>query len=227
MKLVNTENEFSYTFSEDMVNIVVIENGRYMRQIISDLYDSIDKVNDNFILSDKLHEFDISNSIDIEMNFFNLDINNKKVISSIIKKLGSNAYEDNFYEKTNVLLSNINSYAVELLESIDYPLDFSEISVDALIKELKINCMNDYDSFVEKIINYIKVCFDIRKLKVLVFINLLSFLDLSEKLELFKEIIYNKYKIIFIEQKINSDSISKSNIEELNLKIIDKDLCEL
>lgn len=207
---------------EDKINIIEIENKNYFYRIVSDFNNISNGLNnDNIILFDKdLNEININNSINIIYDYFNFDLYFKKCNIAINKKLNLEIDEENKKEIIQIykkLLSKFN----KSLKNIDLPLIINnELSFESILKHMKLN-IKYYNNLLENLLLIIDLEKELKINKLIIFINLKSYLNNKELEELYKYSIYNNIKIILIDSK--SYGISKKYEEKL---LIDEDLTE-
>ncbi len=219
MKFVNSLWNINLQLKENVFNVLVIENQNAMAQIIYELSEQYNGNDGNFILSDNNNLLKFNNLISLVLNPFSINCNEKKIIS----KLHSQLYDlanDIYYEKTKTLESNIINYLNILIDSLPYDLIFNyEFDIISLFKLQTVKLDQNLLSLTDKILNYIKVCADLTDIKLIIFINLKSFVNEFELLEIYKISSYYKINLLLIENlqrcKMNNECIT----------IIDSDMC--
>lgn len=76
-------------------------------------------------------------------------------------------------------------------------------------------------NFTEKLVQYMKIMAELMGKKVLVFVNIRSYLENEQIQELIKNAVYNEISLLFIE------NIQRYFSKTENYYIIDKDGCEI
>lgn len=219
MKFVNSLWNINLQLKENVFNVLVIENQNAMAQIIYELSEQYNGNDGNFILSDNNNLLKFNNLISLVLNPFFINCNEKKIIS----KLHSQLYDlanDIYYEKTKTLESDIINYLNILIDFLPYDLIFNyEFDIISLFKLQTVKLDQNLLSLTDKILNYIKVCADLTDIKLIIFINLKSFVNEFELLEIYKISSYCKINLLLIENlqrcKMNNECIT----------IIDSDMC--
>lgn len=175
-----------------------------------------------FILSNEDTIIDFSKNTKIINDLFDIDINNKKVLSKLYEELKEITYCEKFYIRTNNILSDIYSYITELEDELDYCIEFIEdIDIQSLFKIMNIRYEIKSNNFLENIIEYMKIMNRVFRIKIFFVVNIRSFLEDYEMKILVQELEYQDFQVIFME---NSE---KECILNLRRYIIDKDLCEI
>lgn len=172
-------------------------------------------------MSDNGEMLNISKNSLLLHNYFDLDINNKKIInelnSQVLRYISSQGLDEDFY-KLNELFIKIND---KIIEGFDFKIDYdSEFSYEKLIKISNFKIQNE-GKFVEKLISYIKIYTSLKKTKIIFFVGLSTYLS-KDELEIFlKQLEYMELKSLLIEP------FQKYNLKEVGKIIIDEDLCEI
>lgn len=221
MKIVVNFLNNQIDFDNNIFSIEV-ENKIYLFRIIQEFI----KINNGemsdviSVFDNKYNEINIKNKFDLYFDFFNLDINNKKIHSKIYEHIINNLSEDdnvkiiNHYNKImkvfNKELSNLN---------LDININ-EEILSDNIIKNIKIK-VEQKDSLLDNILQLIDINTLFKLNEFLVFINLKQYLSKIELIELYKYAVYNGVNLLLID----SYSYGPTLFNEKKL-IIDNDLNE-
>lgn len=221
MKLVHSQFEEPLEFLEGIPNILVLEHTALRVQIIEDLKEQIQNGEGNFVLSRQDEILKMDKVAEFLLNPFDLDFNQKKIISKIqstLKELASN--ESNYAESMRIL-GEVNSYFQNLGAQIEYPISFHDsIELSDLIKISGAKIETDSESFFERIINYMCLLNDVLGISLLVTLNLQLYLNEKQMKELYKMAHYKKINLLLIE----SFDMNQPNLLE-RVTIIDKNLC--
>lgn len=221
MKIVVNFLNNQIDFDNNIFSIEV-ENKVYLFRIIQEF----NKINNGEIsdvisvFDNKYNEINIKNKFDLYFDFFNFDINNKKIHSKIYEHIINNLSEEdnvkiiNNYNKImkifNKELSNLN---------LDININ-EEILSDNIIKNIKIK-VEQKDSLLDNILQLIDINILFKLNEFLVFINLKQYLSKIELIELYKYAVYNGVNLLLID----SYSYGPTLFNEKKL-IIDNDLNE-
>ena len=126
------------------------------------------------------------------------------------------------YTKKVELESIIANITDELIYRSRFSLKAGEINYQNLFKAIEIEFDYEKNSVLERLIEYIKVTSELLKTKVYIIVNLDSFLSEEELVELEKFLLYNDIKVLALQNAIRRE-VKPSE----NLRIVDKDLCEI
>lgn len=224
MKIINREWHRQIELKENVIHTLVFENKLYYREIILELLKQHKGLEGGFVLSEKNKEIAFDKNSYLISDLFNIDINNKKILTKVYATLQKQVEKD--IVEYNQLASVIKRYFERLIfnNNLDLEQD-EEIDVMALLKLGDFKIHFEESNYLEKIIKYMRVLIDLCGVKVIFLIGLHSIFNDDEIRELYKEICLNKIKIVNIETQQFSD-YSSEGYKEL-IYIFDKDNCEI
>ena len=224
MKIINREWHRQIELKENVIHTLILENKVYYREIILELLRQHKGLEGDFVLSEKNKEIAFDKNSYFISDLFNIDINNKKVLTKVYATLQKQVEED--IVEYNQLTSVIKRYFERLVfnNNLDLEQD-EEIDVMSLLKLGDFKIHFEESNYLEKIIKYMKVLIDLCGVKVIFLIGLHSIFNNNEIKQFYKEICLNKIKIVNIETQQFSD-YSNKDYKEL-IYIFDKDNCEI
>ena len=224
MKIINREWHRQIELEENVIHTLILENKVYYREIILELLRQHKGLEGDFVLSEKNKDIAFDKNSYFITDLFNIDINNKKVLTKVYATLQKQVEED--IVEYNQLTSVIKRYFERLIfnNNLDLEQD-EEIDVMALLKLGDFKIHFEESNYLEKIIKYMKVLIDLCGVKVIFLIGLHSIFNNNEIKQFYKEICLNKIKIVNIETQQFSD-YSNKDYKEL-IYIFDKDNCEI
>ena len=224
MKIINREWHRQIELKENVIHTLILENKVYYREIILELLRQHKGLEGDFVLSEKNKDIAFDKNSYFITDLFNIDINNKKVLTKVYATLQKQVEED--IVEYNQLTSVIKRYFERLVfnNNLDLEQD-EEIDVMSLLKLGDFKIHFEESNYLEKIIKYMKVLIDLCGVKVIFLIGLHSIFNNDEIRQFYKEICLNKIKIVNIETQQFSD-YSNKDYKEL-IYIFDKDNCEI
>ena len=160
--------------------MIIIENKKYFYNFIIDLQLSYSEINSIKLFDEKEKELKNTDYIEVIPSIFTMDINNKKNISAllkIIKTSNKELIQNNLIDINNNLEQFSNHLKLETDITFESNVDFSD---DELLKVLNIYIDCDKQSLLEIIYQYIKATYELRNIKIFVFVSLLDYLDDDE-----------------------------------------------
>ncbi len=179
-----------------------IENKSYFYRLIND-FNLVSKnvLSDNIkFFDDKNSEINLSNKIDVVVDYFNIDFNSKKITNSLYKLISTNIGDDdkskleNYYAKIkNVLSKSFLDYNLPLIIN-------DEFNIEIVLKLLKVN-IESKNNLLDNLFLLIDInnIFHINEL--IIFVNLKQYLSKDELLELYKYCLYNNVRILLIDSQ--------------------------
>jgi CRISPR-associated protein, csn2 family len=224
MKIINREWQRQIELEENVIHTLILENKVYYREIILELLRQNKGLEGNFILSEKNKEISFDKHSYFISDLFNIDINNKKILTKVYTTLQKQIEED--IVEYNQLTSVIKRYFERLIfnNNLDLEQD-EEIDVIALLKLGDFKIHFEESNYLEKIIKYMRVLIDLCGVKVIFLIGLHSIFNEEEIKKFYKEICLNKINIVNIETQQYNNNSSEEYKEVVY--IFDKENCEI
>lgn len=219
MKIVNAKYNLSIDMQENKVDELIIENESAMAEIIENIYNQSLGCEGDFILSDNNKELKFDKNVEVIINPFAVDLNDKKIINKLIGELSTigNNYTAEKME--------LNSEMVQMIQKIIDEAQYENISFDMefdwtnLLKLYNIRFEIQYENLLEKIIEYIRILSELCSVKVVCLVNFKSFFTKEQIKQLYEMAFYYKIQLLVIE------SCEEDQIDNENIYIIDNDRC--
>ncbi|MGN0353622.1 MAG: type II-A CRISPR-associated protein Csn2 [Muricoprocola sp.] len=219
MRCVNAEYFMDLQWKENETLHLVVENPFMMGKIVSDLKAMGNGEEGSFVFSDQGKEMKFDKSIEIIVDFFGIDFNSRQILNKLYSELTKS---EDFYVLEK---AEINSKILCYLEKISAELAYDSISFDLnldttkLLKIYDVRINPEYLSLVEKLTEYIKIMSLLLKKRVIILVNVKSYLDLADISELKKMAQYYKINLFLI------DNLESQKQEDDIVYIIDRDNC--
>lgn len=199
---------------------MIIENSARFGALIERIQEQLSNGCGDFILSKEGKEISAAKVLELVVNPFALDINNKKVITKVYQELSELA-QDKYLVQTAELHVAILSYLETLCMEITYPLEYSlELDVGMLFKAYSLKIGLEQTDIAERILEYVRLMHRCCGIKVFVFVNLKSYVGENELLEIYKFAGYENVNLILLE-RVQFTTF----MEQEKTIIIDKDGC--
>lgn len=207
-------------FIDGYINVIETENKKYFTRIINDLLLLNEGTLEEINIFENNNELNITNKINIIIDYFNIDFNNKKYINEI-NKIIINNIDESIIKQINDIYKQLYKQLNKVIKNIDLPIIIdNNIELNYLLKIIKMSIQSQND-ILSKILLLIDIE-DILKIdNLLIFINLKQYLTKEELEELYKYSIYKNVKILLID----SQAYGISNKYEKKL-LIDENLEE-
>lgn len=184
-------------------------NSLYLGSYLIDLYENEEKLDIKYI------EF-------IEDIYF-FDFNNRKIINYIDKEICKLMSDEFFISKTINTKQILKEYFDEIMYETELPLDFEyEIENTNLIKSISVRVKEEWNSAIEKIIDYFELIVNLKNTKVFITKNIELYLS-DKELELLIEYL-NKRELILLDiERI----YNKKDIKNVQKILFDEDMCRI
>ena len=210
---------FKIDFEDKSIFSLIIENKKLYRKIIEDLINNISIDDGNIILSKNNKLIVPEKEIFVFSDYFNFDVN-KFVLNKYYKEL-KNLSENDFFDETLEIKEVLRDYVTKLVEN-EYSIKLEEdLDISQILKAFGVKFQRNKDLLLN-LFEWIKILNELLGYEIFFFINLENFLSDDELVEFSKFILYNKYKVVFLEN-FNKNKLFDND----NLIIIDNDLCEI
>ena len=221
MKITNFQYFKPLEITAERSKTLIIEDPIYYRKIISDLICQGESNDGEFILSDeKDKNYDIGKNCLIITDVFNF-VSLEKQIKTKLNNMIVNEYQSK--EEITTLIAQINNVGIEILNSYMYPVKFKDnLTFQDVVKMMDFSIDYSELNFLERIIEYTKICFELLGYKLLITANLKEVIS-KDEYDVFKTDLINRdIPILMIERHSNKEL----DFDE-DVAIIDKDLCML
>ena len=224
MKIINKNWQRKIEIEDNIIYTLVFENKKYYRENIIELINQHKGNEGRYILSNDNKEISFDKNSYIITDIFNIDINNKKVLSKIYSSLLKEIVED--ISSYNELSTNIRVYFEKLIFNSSLEIEQGEeIDMCSLLKLGDFKIHVEQDDILEKFVKFLKVLTELCSCKIIFVVGLHTVFTQDEIIEIYKEVCLNKINIINIEyQQFNN--LSTKNYREI-VYIFDKDNCEI
>ena len=210
---------FKIDFENKSIFSLIIENKKLYRKIIEDLINNISIDDGNIILSKNNKLIVPEKEIFVFSDYFNFDVN-KFVLNKYYKEL-KNLSENDFFDETVEIKEVLRNYVTKLVEN-EYSIKLEEdLDISQILKAFGVKFQRNEDLLLN-LFEWIKILNELLGYEIFFFINLENFLSDDELVEFSKFILYNKYRVVFLEN-FNRNKLFDND----NLIIIDNDLCEI
>ena len=221
MKIVFSCLSEPITFSENIINTLIIENSICLRNTVTDIHNQISGLDGESVLSIDSTPIPFSKNAELITSFVPFELYNKSVITKIQGILEKNATNEEHYLKTQALLAEIEKYLFDI--SYDYPIDVSaeKLSVNSLLKAIGISIKEDHSSLIEKVFDHLELIREFDKVKLFITVNMRDYFSDDEMRIFFDSTLKHKFSLLMLE------SHERVLLPHEKRKIVDQDLCEI
>jgi len=221
--LTNVNLNTPINIHEGLPNILVVENKHLFYNLINDLIKQAEGNDGDWILSENSKIYSISKTTNVIADFFHLNLNSKPILSKLYSNLKDISTQSDFYMDTITLKQSMVEYFEKINSELMLPVEIdTEFDITSIFKMLNVRFSETDVELVESINVMSSILRDLAGYKIVVLINFLDYLS-EEEIDIFyRDLNYNKYSVLLIENKWN-----KIKRDGENIFIIDDDLCEI
>ena len=224
MKIINNNWQRQIVLEDNLIHTIIFENKKYYRENILELIRQHKGYEGSFILSDNNKEVSFDKNSYFISDLFNIDINNKKIISKVYGELLKNVVDD--IAEYNKITSYIREYFETLVFNNNLDLEYNdEIEANSLLKLGDFKIQFEECNYLEKLIKFLKVLVELCNIKVIFVVGLYRVFSVEEVEKIYKEVCLNKINIVNIESEQQNNK--KSTCYNEIVYIFDKDNCEI
>lgn len=219
MNLVYNPIDAVMTLEETTVYAVVLESPLLMRQFIESLNAQINFDKGPFVLSDGQKTVPLAKYLELIVNPFAVDMNQRKILTKVHQELEKNAVREDMYQRTAEIRRHLHNYLQDLLMTVDYPLEYNfDFSLGKLLAPVGVQFSVE-DSLPGRVVQYIDLCSRLFGLKIFVVYQLSCIFSVEEMQCFIRDMQYRKLSIILLE------SAAPDNIPFDKILVVDNDLC--
>jgi len=220
MMLTFSKQDFIVELSEEWVCELIIENQREFSDIIKTLLSQKECDNEEIILSHNYEIQKFNNNVEIITSFIPFEINKKELLTKLYNQLKKISVNEEWYEKTVRILSNVENYIYEITEDFDEGISVtSPADISGLLKVFDIEFDVDSQSLAENLFDYAQIVRKYLAKSVFISVNLRSYLMDDECKMLYKTLTDHKICWVCLE------SCERPKLDFSKRVILDKDLC--
>ena len=219
MRLLIKDFQFEIEFSEHQINVLIIEDPKLFTGILRDVWNQANGGDGGLLLSENGKEIIFGKTVEVVFNPFQLDINNRKMVSALYKDLSETA-KDSMLIETAELNADYLRYFDGLIENYPYPVTYDDqIEISELFKAFKVRFDDSSDTLAEFVLNYFRMVSRVLGVRLFVFVGVKQYFSREELSFLYQSLFYEKIYLLDIESE------QKDILKEEKTVTIDKDQC--
>ena len=220
LRHADLERELEWTETEHLCELV-IENPKFLREVIKDLTISEEEKELSATKDGKLLKFD--KDVDVVLNPLKLDFNSKRAMTTLLKLLVKTSVSEDFYLTTNNLKTKIVKYLSDVIDAGEFEFEVStdDFTMDSIAKAVSIHIVGDEDDFVELLTDYVSMMADLANIKLFVFVNLRLLLSDEDVERLRHNLDNHQINVLLLE------GMAQERLKDVPRWLIDRDLCEI
>ena len=221
MKLVYPDLEYVPDTDGDGIPVLVIEEPRFFRSFLSDLFSQSEGLAGRAVLSINDVPVEMDKYLELLDRFVPFEINRKPLLTRILSALEKTAMDEDHFLATRELLASLEKYVGDLAFSEDCDILCSKIAVSPILRAVGIELQEQYGDPAEKIIDYMELVRRYDREKLFVTVNIRSFFSDKETSGFMKTVRSHGFHLMMLE------SVERPRLPLENRVVIDRDLCEI
>lgn len=221
MKLLDAKHHQIIHFSENKVQVLVLERADIFVDFLQRFYGQCQGQDENFILSENEHTLSLEKEVEFVLNPVGISFQNKRISVSLLREMGQ-AIDNVLMQDALILKNQILKFVNELCDMMPYDLEcVLDLNLMDIVKAANVRIETDGKTLCERLIQYVKIHSLLCRTKLLVFVNLKMYLSENEIFALYETAFYYKIYLLLVE------SVQRNRLEGEQYHIIDADFCEI
>lgn len=222
MKLVHKDLERQLVLEDMRSDEWIIESPTLFSKYVQELYIQSQGGEGAFVLSEGEEILSIEKYVEVIINPFSVNVNDKRLLNRLYTELREIAFGENMYLRTQELLASLQGYFSDVEQQGTYFLTTdTEIDITAVFKAMGVRVECYADNFLQTLDGYIKLMAELLRKKLIVLVNIGSYIQVEEMEQLAKTAMHNEVYLLFVESQQRNFST------EFRRYIIDRDSCEI
>lgn len=205
---------------ENKVLTIIAENPKLMYELAEDIYNQINGNSGSVVFSENYVPIKPQKAVDLITQFVPFTVNRKDILNKIYTKVNQTSINEKFYKDTQEILSHIELYLYNITEELNVETNFVRPNeITGILKAFDLKIVENEQSLVDKILEYIIACRDYRGCNWFITVGLRNYITSEEAELLFQSVLLNDVTLVCIEGS------SQNKVKNETRIIIDNDLC--
>lgn len=222
IRVSNARIETPIELSPGSPVVLTIESPREFYLLVGDMIGLLGGAETSFSLWDGDMRIKLSDRCEIVADVFSFEVTDRKIVTALYKRLQSNFLDGDFVVPFGEAATAAENFLGALCDTVDFPIEYDELSLDALLKAFAVRPAKNYDTLLEKIVAYIDIFAELKRVDVFVFVGLKSVMPDDELALLYRHCELKKIALLLIESHRARPPLAP----ERSIIITD-DLCEI
>lgn len=223
IRLAHPALHFVIPFEENRIPLLTVEKPALFRRLVWEMTAQTQGQEGSFVLSNDWVPMPIEKSLALVSDAFDLNLNERRLITALHKEAGLLAHSEKLYIQTMQMKACMTDWLTSLEQEMDYPITYDgEIEVSAVLKAANFQFDTGGIDLPGQLERYIQIVTDFSKMKLIIFVNLHSLLSPDELDQLYQSARYRKARLLLLESRLPSNEHASEQ-----RYVVDNDLCEL
>ena len=207
-------------FEDGSFPALVIENRRFFRSYLQDIFLQIEGSDGEAVLSRDMEPILFSKNAELIDSHLSFTANRKTLLTKIAAALEQKAVSEAFYLHTAELMQELERFVGELTEEYTAGLHCTKLSIGSVLKAIGLSA-DDTAADLEQYLDYMELVREFDRDKVFIFVNLRSYYPDEELIPFLDTALAHEYRILLV------DNQAYDLLPCEKRYIIDADLCEI
>jgi CRISPR type II-A-associated protein Csn2 len=205
---------------------LAIEDPHEFYKVVDMLNRQVSSEEEGFVLSESTTAkvLSLKDHSDILIDYFNMDFNDRKIKNLLYSRVEDDIKHSDLSSLYQKLVDSYRELIDGVIQKCDVMTSASEesIGIQDYLKLSDLKILEQYNSPLEMIMNYIDIIYKLRNIDILFLVNIREILNDEELKQLFLQCSYMKLSVITIEK-----SKPKVKMPDEKVILIDSDLCQI
>lgn len=217
--LYNCDNNIILT--EDKIVVLEVENPKVFVNIIRDVIEQVFPARE--IAFEENNSVVKSKDMICVIDHIGFDISTKTLLTKIYKHIENTLNIDlSCKAQYEQLVNEFRNNLLKLFVDIDIDFDSENAEIKDALGIIKLIPMFDSESILDKLLQYINICAELKLCKIIVLVNAKSYLNVDELKQLYIHSLYKKQTLVLLE------NVHREQLLENERKVfIDNDFCDI
>ena len=220
MKIVHPKINSRIEISDQRISVLVIEKPDFLYELLTDIKHQMNNLEGDTVLSIHDEPVRFHKHVELVTDPLAIEMNNRTIIKKLVIAMEKCGHDDIYYERTQKLMAEIETYINDLSLNFDADIECHDISLQQILKAAELTVVDQYDRLVDKIYAYMELVREFEGDKLFIFVNLSSYIGKEELQKFTDTITGHSFQVLLI------DSRDFERLENENRLIVDCDLCE-
>lgn len=220
MKIVHPKINSKIEISDHEISVIVIEEPDFFSELLIDIKKQINNFEGNTVLSVSNEPVSFRKYVELITDPLSIEMNNRVILKKVIAAMEKCGQDAVYYERTQKLLAEIETYINDLSLNFDAEIECHDISFQQILKATELTVADEYSRLVDKIYAYMELIREFEGDKLFIFVNLSSYIGNEQSQEFVNTVIGHSFRVLLI------DSHDFERLDKENRLIVDCDLCE-
>lgn len=220
MRLIFRGVEHVLRFEGGYVNELVVEHRRLFFDMVQDLLQQMEGDDGRFVLSLSDRPVELCKHADVTLQFTPFPINRKPLLTKLYATLEQRALLPENYQRTSVLLADLERYVLQLGEELPFDLDSRRLAIGPVLRAVAPELSEGDLGALERIFAYMALVRELDHDRLFVMVNMRTYFSDEDMASFVESVCLHDFRVLLLE------SVSFPALRDVRRYTVDADLCE-